>query len=691
VAEKRLGEFSQDQPAALINATAPAGANGKPLYQAGTVVPLVPFKEEIPQVAREFYRTLDKEYISSAKRVIAEIDCCHPDAAGGRNGIAIELKCPHEYPNVPFEYTNKSTGKTVRNPSDCTCQMSAARSKARFETSSAALVAFYRQMSFSLDQEGSFQAGMAKALKNFAKESKGALLETKVLGKKVSMPEGLLEEKSFLIETDWDKIGVNATSLLELSSKHLAKYIPSEQPGVEFLRDLRAMEKTYKATRDLHLRAYKRVILANRPFMASVEAYVQVVKRYNGEIRRMLEAHTTLSLKGEPLVRSSWSAENPDYDLPPKGYEDFLLYLFERYDIEESADPDAMEDTREAEFDAAGLPQSAFHTQNVNNQDKDGEYESMEADFSKVYKMMRNKFLRCAVGLREVIPAIEATWSALLPLDYGAPLLNEYQFLGTGWCLKERGPPTYDDTEDARERGYTGPLDKYYVKNTFVYNLEKREECEEKCSNAHLAILAANKPMATANVEDGDVDADTFNIEGIDTFHVVVNRVGAADQVQKECATFCEENKDEGCTSAHIPVVHSDTPEGVPILKAGEGNIYDEYFLDSANMEDCKSYCYGSYRWQKGKHKDKIVTQHGCYCQESWTTRYDTGAGGEQGAQVYNEAGSNEMGNEGIMMCSEMGNHAEGREWCKVEPNCEAFKGNEAGDAPVGAGSGGCR
>ena len=41
---------------------------------------------------------------------------------------------------------------------------------------------------------------------------------------------------------------------------------------------------------------------------------------------------------------------------------------------------------------------------------KDGQYESMEADFSKVYRTMRNKFLRCAIELREVVPSIEGTF-----------------------------------------------------------------------------------------------------------------------------------------------------------------------------------------------------------------------------------------------------------------------------------------
>ena len=38
-------------------------------------------------------------------------------------------QCPHAYPNVPDEFTNQTTGKTFQNPSDCTCKMSAAKSK----------------------------------------------------------------------------------------------------------------------------------------------------------------------------------------------------------------------------------------------------------------------------------------------------------------------------------------------------------------------------------------------------------------------------------------------------------------------------------------------------------------------------------------------------------------------------------
>jgi len=338
-----------------------------------------------------------------------------------------------------------------------------------------------------------------------------------------------------------------------------------------------------------------------------------------------------------------------------------------------------MEDTRAAEFDAEGLPEDAFHTQSANNQDKDAQYISMEEDFSKVYKMMRNKFIKCAIDLREVIPAIEATFSALLPLDYGAPLLNEYMFLGAGYCLKERGPPSFDDSADARERGFTGDLDKYYIRPTSIFIVAQREDCEDHCSNAHLQVLQDNNPAGQGNIEDGSVP-DDFDIEGIDSFHEVTNRIGSTPQVQRECAAYCEEDKDAGCTSATVPQVHRDSPEGSPILKEGDPNKYDEYFLDSKNMDDCKQYCYGSYRHTKGPHKGKIVTQHGCYCQNDWSTRYDTGEGGGEGATVYNPTGTHEMGTEGIKMCSEMGNHAEGREWCKVEVNCEAFVGNEGSE-----------
>ena len=47
----------------------------------GKIIPLQPFKDSIPEVAKDFYRSLDKEYIFTAKSLVAELTCCHPDSA----------------------------------------------------------------------------------------------------------------------------------------------------------------------------------------------------------------------------------------------------------------------------------------------------------------------------------------------------------------------------------------------------------------------------------------------------------------------------------------------------------------------------------------------------------------------------------------------------------------------------------
>ena len=53
---------------------------------------------------------------------------------------------------------------------------------------------------------------------------------------------------------------------MQTASKLNATYLPSSDPGVEIFKDIRAFANTYRETREVHLEAYKRLLLSNGPF-----------------------------------------------------------------------------------------------------------------------------------------------------------------------------------------------------------------------------------------------------------------------------------------------------------------------------------------------------------------------------------------------------------------------------------------